>query len=164
MQVYDAGTSDTLSRIVGAIFERNVRVIAGDWRGVQYWIEQEERPEGPTVWVFDPSTMISEELLPLTDFMEAVLGEHILNAVDYADFANWLDVNGKRSIGQAECVPVVPPQFVSGRADPDSRPGSSFSTSAYLLSSAKTFSAMRQLGLKPGDEFPPDFGEVVKGC
>jgi hypothetical protein len=161
MQIYDGATSATLSQIVGALFDREVRVIAGDWRGVQYWVDGSRESSDSTVWIFDPSPMTSEDLLPLAEFMEAAMGEHILNAVDYDEFTDWLKVNGRSAIGEAECVPVVPPQFVSGREDAGNRATASVPTAAYILSSAKTFAAMRKLGLNPGDEFPPNFRDVV---
>jgi len=162
VQVYDAATSASLSQIVGALFNRDVRVIAGDWRGAQYWVDDSRESSDSTVWIFDPSFMNSEDLLPLAEFMDAVMSEHIFNAVDYDEFTEWLEANGKSAIGQAECVPVVPPQFVSGReVTTGDRATASFSTAAYILSSAKTFAAMEKLGLNPGDEFPPNFRELV---
>ena len=161
MQIYDVDTSIPLSRIIGALFDREVRVIAGDWRGVQYWVDNSKRESDPTVWIFDPSCMTSEDLMPLADFMDASMSGDVLDAIDYDEFTEWLDVNGRSRIGEAECVPVVPPQFVSGREDADNRAAASFSTVAYILSSAKTFAAMAKLGLKPGDEFPPNFRDLV---
>lgn len=65
LQVYDAETSKINSAIVSAITGEKVRVIAADWSGVQFWVEDRFAvdDDDAVVFMFDPSTMLCDTFI-----------------------------------------------------------------------------------------------------
>ncbi|TWS24104.1 hypothetical protein FK268_10770 [Tsukamurella sputi] len=162
MQVYDANAAGALSGIISAILGKQARVIAGDWRGVQYWVDAAEGGAGSSpVWIFDPSTMGNDKTVDLASFVRLLPSEAMLDAVDTSSFNAWLSSNGRASIGESECVPVNPPQLVSGLENPIDRANYTVSTAEYLIYCAKALRVMKDLGLRSGDPIPDNFGELV---
>ncbi|WP_147291053.1 hypothetical protein [Tsukamurella paurometabola] len=161
MQVYDAARARDISGIVSAILGKQARVISGDWRGVQYWVEANQEAPSARVWIFDPSTMGNDQTVDLATFVRLLPSEAMLNAVEAPLFESWLSSAGLSSIGESECVPVDPPQFVSGLEDPSDRATNAVDTVGYLIYCAKALRVMKDLGLRSGDALPSNFNDLV---
>lgn len=162
LQVYGLQDSSGVSGILGAILGRQVHVIAGDWRGVQYWIDPSHKGSADSaVWMFDPSSMATDVTVDLRTFTNSLPSQSMLNAVDAGAFNEWCRTHGAASIGQAECVPIIPPNFISGSASIGERAGRSVSVITYLIYCAKAVRVMKDLGLRSGDVFPSNFDDLV---
>ncbi|WP_341258455.1 MULTISPECIES: hypothetical protein [Gordonia] len=161
-QVYDSENSGNMSAIVGAMLDRPVHVIAGDWRGVQYWIDPAHGSVGSNaVWMFDASSMANEKTVDLQKFTELLPSQAMLEAVDSQALTEWMQSHEVSSIGEADCVPLLPPVFASGSIESSRRASRSIETARYLLYCMKAVRVMEQLGLRSGDPIPSNFDDLI---
>ncbi|MBS4104324.1 hypothetical protein [Tsukamurella paurometabola] len=162
-QVYDAETSRINSAVVSAITAKDVRVIAADWRGVQFWVEARVAVDDDDAMVsmFDPSTMVSDTVIEQKPFVEAIISGSVVAGVDAEGLRAWLDERELESLPPNTCVPVYPQQFITGSEGRELLSPESYSTPDWLIFCAKSLAVMNTLGLRSGEPLPPDFHDRV---
>lgn len=163
LQVYDAETSKINSAIVSAITGEKVRVIAADWSGVQFWVEDRFAvdDDDAMVFMFDPSTMLWDTFVEQTLFVEAITSRSIMGGMEADRLRAWLDEHGLESLPPNTCVPVYPQQFITGSEERETFSAESYSTPDWLIYCAKSLAVMNELGLQAGDPLPHDFDDRV---
>ncbi|BDD84622.1 hypothetical protein TPB0596_43850 [Tsukamurella pulmonis] len=163
VQVYDAETSAVNSAVVSAMTGRKARVLAGNWTGVQFWVDDDAAAGDDSAMVFmlDPSTMIVDDFVEQGRFVAAILEGSIVAGMEAELLRSWLAERSMESLAPNTCVPVHPQQFLTGSVDARPLSTDSVSTTGWLIHSAKALRVMHDLELQAGDPLPADFTERV---